>query len=158
MVSETERIETAVEALAERVAQGLGLAVYDLRFRQAGPRWKLQVFIERAGEAPATLDDCERLSRQLSHELDADDPIPHAYDLEVSTPGIERALRRRRHWERALGRRVRVRWRDETGKVRTEVLTVRALNGDSAALTGGNGEELVVPLSRVLSARLHIDW
>lgn len=150
-------VEEAVGRLVDEVVQREGLQLYDVVFRQSGPRWKLQVFVDRP-EGGILLDDCAALSRQLSRELDLADPIPHGYDLEVSSPGLERPLRRRAHWEAAIGSRVRVKWRDSAGRAKTRVATLLQLDGDEAELSAEEGEPpLRVALGSVLSARIDPD-
>ena len=149
--------EAALRELAQRVAGLQGLEVYDLVFRRSGPRWKLQVFLSRAQEA-VTLEDCERVSRQLSRELDVADPIAHAYDLEVSSPGIERPLREAWHWERSVGQLAAVRWRDAEGRTQSGVLLVEGVDGDRVRLRASSGEITELDISAVLSARIHVEW
>lgn len=147
-------IEETVQRLVGEVVEREGLLLYDIVFRQSGPRWKLQVFVDRPAGG-VMLDECAALSRQISRELDLADPIPHGYDLEVSSPGLERPLRRRAHWEAAVGARVRVKWRDDSGRAKTLVATLLQLDGDEAEL--GSPEEdapVRVALGSVLSARV----
>ncbi len=149
--------EAALLELAQRVCAPLGLEVYDIHYRRSGPRWKLQVFLYRP-TAPITLDDCEKVSRQLSRELDVVDPIAHAYDLEVSSPGLERPLRHAWHWERSLGEKANVRLRDESGRTKTIVAVIDSVEGDHARLRTDGGEMIDVDIPAVLAARIHVDW
>ena len=158
MAARKKDIEEHLVPLAEELAESLGLEVYDLVLRPSGPRWKLTVFLEGSGGA-VTLDDCTRFSRQFSRELDVLDPIPHPYDLEVSSPGMERALRRPRHFQRALGEQVSVRWRDEDGKVRSIVGTLVVFEDDRIRVRPTGTEEAVaIRLGALLGARIHVDW
>ena len=71
----------------------------------------LRIYIDAASpqsERGISLDDCERVSRAVSETLDATDPIPGHYTLEVSSPGLDRVLRTREHFERFAGERVRL--------------------------------------------------
>lgn len=150
--------EAAARDLARRVVEPLGLEVYDVVFRHSGPRSKLQVFLNRPAGA-VTLDDCERVSRQLSRELDVLDPIAHAYDLEVSSPGIERPLRERWHWERAVGEEVAVRWRDAEGRTHSTVGRLDPLGDDERVrIIDGSGDPLDIEFAAVLAARIHVTW
>ncbi len=152
------KIEEDLAPLAEELAGSLGLEVYDLVLRPSGPRWKLTVYLEEpAGRV--TLDDCARFSRQFSRELDVLDPIPHPYDLEVSSPGMERPLRRPRHFRQALGRRVSVRWRDGDGRVRSIVGTLsRAEENRIEVCRDGEETPVTIPRAALLGARIHVDW
>jgi ribosome maturation factor RimP len=76
----------------EQAAARHGLELVDVSFRQEGGAWHLRVFLDRPGGL--RLEDCETVSGELSRFLDATDPIPQRYYLEVSSPGEERPLRR----------------------------------------------------------------
>ena len=153
----SDKVEETVRRLAEDVSAACGVAVYDIVLRRSGPRWKLQVFLIRAG-GNVSLDDCERVSRQLSRELDVLDPIPAGYDLEVSSPGMERALRQPAHWSAACGSLVRIRWRSEEGGSRTALARLERFEEGRITFREGDGPEVSVPLDAVLSARVHVEW
>lgn len=150
-------VETEVAALCAKIAQAQGLELYDVVFRRSGPRWKLVVYIDRPPTG-VTLTDCEAVSRQLARELDVLDLIAHSYDLEVSSPGIERALRQVWHWERATGRAVQVKWRDPDGRSRHAVGSLASIDDGVASLVRETGETERVDLARVVSAKLHAEW
>lgn len=101
------KIEKTVEDLAAPIAAAAGLRIYDVEYKKEGPDWFLRVFLY--GETGVTLDDCETVSRALSDVLDQEDPIQDAYCLEVSSPGLERILKRPWHFETAIGEWVEVR-------------------------------------------------
>ncbi len=100
------KIESAVEALALPVAEELGLSLYDVEYKKEGADWYLRIFI--AKEDGVGIDDCESMSRRMSDLLDEHDPISDAYILEVSSPGIERVLKKDAHFEGAIGEEVEV--------------------------------------------------
>jgi len=103
--------EGEIRELAGRVAEAAGVVLYDLELGRKGPRWVLTIYIDRPGDS-VTLADCQAVSEQLGAELEAADPIPRAYTLEVSSPGLDRVLRTPEHWERSLGSRVRLSLRE----------------------------------------------
>jgi ribosome maturation factor RimP len=82
------------------------LELFEVQFRREGHGWVLRVFID--SEAGVTLEDCSRVSRELSRYLDVEDFIDHAYHLEVSSPGLERPLRSVEEFRRYCGRKARV--------------------------------------------------
>lgn len=96
-----ELLEPAVKAL------GYELVDIDLRLGRHG---LLRLYIDRRAddEGGVTLADCELVSGQVGALLDVEDPLPGAYDLEVSSPGLDRKLRTPQHFERFVGRDVRV--------------------------------------------------
>lgn len=88
--------------LARESAERFGLELFDLECRLAGRRWLVRVTLDRL-DGPVSIEDCENVSRQLSAKLDVEDIVPHAYDLEVSSPGVERPLRTLQDFERFKG-------------------------------------------------------
>jgi ribosome maturation factor RimP len=93
------------------VIGGLGYQLWELEFLPRSGGGLLRIYIDSASatsERGIGLDDCERVSRSVSETLDAADPIPGHYTLEVSSPGLDRVLRTREHFERFAGERVRL--------------------------------------------------
>ena len=97
--------------LAEPLALAAGLELVDVKYRPEGGRTVLRLLIDRPGGG-VTLDELTRMSREMSDVLDAHDVVPGRYQLECSSPGINRPLLREAHFQRALGQRVRVQTRD----------------------------------------------
>lgn len=97
------------ELLAPVVA-GLGYQLWELEYTPRSGGGLLRLYIDIRGDSPngISVDDCERVSRGVSETLDAADPIPGQYTLEVSSPGLDRVLRTREHFERFAGERVRL--------------------------------------------------
>jgi len=93
-------------ALTEPLLAQLGYELVELEFASGHGRGALRIFIDKP--TGVGLDDCERVSREVSALLDVEDPIPQAYTLEVSSPGDDRVLRTRAHFERFVGARVKV--------------------------------------------------
>ena len=87
--------------IAEPVVTDLGLKLWDVRYVKEGADWYLRVFIDKDGGVD--INDCENVSRALDEPLDENDPIPQAYTLEVSSPGLERPLVRDEHFEQFVG-------------------------------------------------------
>ena len=97
----------AVTAIAQPIAEQLGLRLWDVRFVKEGADWFLRVFIDKDGGVG--IDDCVAMSHALDKPLDEADPIEQSYCLEVSSPGTDRELTKAAHFEACLGERVRVR-------------------------------------------------
>lgn len=94
---------STVFELAEPIAKENGCEIYDLEFKKEGSDYYLRVFLDMADrEKSVSLDECEAVSRALSETLDKADPIEQAYMLEVSSPGIDRQLKTKEHFERFL--------------------------------------------------------
>ncbi|MFL5302510.1 MAG: ribosome maturation factor RimP [Anaeromyxobacteraceae bacterium] len=103
----------ATEPIAERARRVLdpivvrdGFELVDVEWGREGPAWVLRVYVDRAGGV--TIDHCQELSRTIDTVLDVEDFIEPAYQLEVSSPGVNRPLRKPEHFERFAGQRVHV--------------------------------------------------
>jgi ribosome maturation factor RimP len=105
-VGRKEEILEAVRKIAAPLAAQEGLELVDVELGGAGGRQALRLFIDKAGGV--SLDDCSSVSRSVSAALDVEDPIAGAYDLEVSSPGLDRPLRTPEHFEKFKGEKVRV--------------------------------------------------
>jgi ribosome maturation factor RimP len=109
MQAAIQAIVKQVEDLATPVVEEEGAEIWSVDFRPEAGHWVLRIAIDREGGV--TLDDLTRIHRQLSDVLDAHDPVPWRYTLEVSSPGVNRSLLRPSHYQRYVGQRVRVRTR-----------------------------------------------
>jgi ribosome maturation factor RimP len=103
----------SVRVLASRVAASYGLDIFDVQYRREGPGMVLRVQIDRPGsgataEESVSVEDCARVSRDLSAVLDVEDVLPTAYTLEVSSPGLDRPLRHADDYGRFAGRRAKL--------------------------------------------------
>ncbi len=92
--------------LLEPAAEALGYELVELEFHPQGRGGLLRIFIDRTGGV--TVDDCEKVSRQVSSVLDVEDPIPGAYTLEVSSPGLDRPLRKETDYVRFAGEQAKL--------------------------------------------------
>lgn len=110
----SERVRTTADKqrlieLLEPAVGALGYELVDIDVR-LGRHGLLRLYIDRRSDADGgvTLADCELVSQQVGALLDVEDPLPGSYDLEVSSPGLDRRLRTPAHFERFVGRDVRV--------------------------------------------------
>ncbi len=97
-----ETVESRVMELVKPILDDLGLELYEISFHPAGNRSILRIFVDRPGGG-ITLAECAQVSRELSAILDVEDPIPHSYTLEVSSPGATRRLKDERDFKRSVG-------------------------------------------------------
>lgn len=116
--------------LAEPIVRGLGYELVDLEWKREGQGWVLRVFIDRKDAAGVSLDDCADVSHQLSTTLDVADVISQAYQLEVSSPGLNRPLKKEADFRRFVGKKAKIRTRHPVGENRRnfsgEILSVEA--------------------------------
>jgi len=106
-VGRKDEILNKVREIAAPLAAQEGLELIDVELGGPGGRQILRLFIDKSGGV--SLDDCSSISRAVSAALDVEDPIQGAYDLEVSSPGLDRPLRTPEHFQKFAGKRVRVR-------------------------------------------------
>jgi ribosome maturation factor RimP len=105
-VGRKEDILEKVRSLASPLAAQEGMELVDVEFGGPSGRQTLRLFIDKPGGV--SLDDCTSISRAVSAALDVEDPIEGAYDLEVSSPGLDRPLRTPEHFQKYAGERVKV--------------------------------------------------
>lgn len=114
MPFDPSEIEEKVENLLEPLLEAKGMVLVDIQVRGIGHRGLVRIFVDRTGGV--TIGDCERLSRELSVLLDAKDLIPGPYVLEVSSPGVDRVLKKERELRWAIGKGIRIFTRDRAFK------------------------------------------
>jgi len=141
------------EALIELLEPAVSAMGYELTDIDAhlGRRGLLRLFIDREGGV--TVEDCQRVSEQVSALLDVEDPLPGSYVLEVSSPGFDRRLRKRTHFERFVGERTRVELRDALDGRRNFVGTLVGVDDDVVSLEV-DGRTWSLPLNDIAVARL----
>jgi len=100
------KVTDAVAALARPIVERTGCTLWDVEYVKEAGEWFLRVYIDREGGV--NIDDCEAVSRPLSDALDQADPIPGSYTFEVSSAGLDRALKRPEHFAACLGQTVDV--------------------------------------------------
>ncbi len=151
-MNDTVSLEDKLNALFEPLAEELGLELVSVAFKGSAGHRRLQVMADRL-EGSVTVEDCARLSREISATLDVEDSIPGAFELEVSSPGIERPLIKARDFARFAGRDVAIRFRDGEG-ARTVEGRLEGIDGHERVLVTVGTETLEVALSTIETARL----
>ena len=117
------KVEEIVEKLAEKIAEPLGIMIYDVEFKKEGSDYVMRVILDTTDDSKTvSITMCENVSRKLSDALDKSDPTNTAYMLEVTSPGLDRPLKKDEDFVRFAGREV-------------EVGLYKALNG-SKIITG----------------------
>ena len=152
MITLTEQ-EKRILGTVDPIAVRLGLEVVRLRVT-GGRRPGIQIMVDKAGGALATIDDCARLSRKLGPEFEEHDPLPEAYTLEVSTPGIDRPLTRPGDFARWIGHAVKVELaRPLEGRRRLKRI-ITGEGDDGAIVQLDDHSELVVEIHEMTKASL----
>jgi len=154
MISATETIEKIEGIVAPILGERL-LELVEIEFRPSGKRWLLRVFIDKEGGV--TIQDCEYVSRELSRILDVDDIIEHAYTLEVSSPGLTRALKKREDFVRSRGRKCRVVTGQEVKGKREFVGTIVDVTDEEVVVQEKIGV-FTIPICAIKKAHLEFDF
>lgn len=140
----------------ERIVDYEGMELVDLEFKREGRRWILRIYIDRPGGV--RLDDCADISNQVGMMLDVEDIIPHSYALEVSSPGLDRPLKRREDFERFQGKLVRIRLADAREGRKKFVGRLEGVEGEEVILNvAAEGKSYRLPLDEIQSARLEVE-
>ncbi|AIE59689.1 hypothetical protein MGA3_14731 [Bacillus methanolicus MGA3] len=98
------KVSEIVEELVTPILDENGLELVDIEYVKEGKEWFLRVFIDK--DTGVDIEECGIVSEKLSEKLDAIDPIPHNYFLEVSSPGAERPLKKEKDFEKAVGKNI----------------------------------------------------
>lgn len=138
-------------AIAEPVVTGLGYELWGIEYRPQGRGSVLRVFID--AENGIEIDDCAAVSRQLSSVLDVEDPIAGEYNLEVSSPGMDRPLFRLEHYARFAGQQVQVRLRAPFDGRRNFNGLLKGVEGDEVVLQVDDAEYLL-PIDSIDKANI----
>jgi ribosome maturation factor RimP len=156
MANLTERLKEKLLPLVKEQ----NLELVDLEFSSSGFRSILRIYVDKPGGV--TIDECVSLSRKVSDFLDMEDFMPHRYNLEVSSPGLDRPLVKREDFIRKVGEKVRVFLKepvdgklDLVGEIKkfqeeTLYLSTQSKGGES----GESEEERAVPFGKVLKAKI----
>ncbi len=156
-MDENEQTHTTLEArLAAIVAQRLETMGYELvRVAVLGrDRLTVQIMADRADGSQISVEDCEKISHDVSAAIDVDDPIPGAWTLEVSSAGIDRPLTRLKDWIRFAGHMARVESHVALDGRKRFVGIVMGADDDAARLRLENGQEVAIRHADIRRAKL----
>lgn len=143
-----------VESLILPVLKDLGLELVDIEYRREGRGWVLRIYIDKEGGI--TLDDCARVSRQAGDLIDIDDLIPNEYCLEVSSPGLDRPLKKEQDFIKYKDRRIQL-------NTFAPIDTRRNFKGiikdfrEGKLFLDAQGEPFEIPLENIAKAKLEIE-
>jgi ribosome maturation factor RimP len=149
------RVEELVYQLAEPVAAGIDLELVDVEYVRERDGWYLRIYIDK--ETGVGLDDCEKMSRAIEKILDDQDPIPHSYRLEVSSPGIERPLVRSSDFLKYKGKRVLIKTYNSIDGSKKFDGTLLGLEQDIVVIEV-SGKTVKIPIEGISKANLVFEW
>jgi len=146
-----EEVRDNLIALIEPFLEEMGFELVRLDY-VAGKHGRLQLFIDTEGGV--TIDHCEEVSRALSDLLDIHDPIPNAYSLEVSSPGLERPLTKKEHFQRFQGEKVKVKTGEVIEGSRKFSGVLQRAGNDEIEILRDDGSTVVIPYNHIDRANL----
>ena len=152
-----------IRAVAERVARDYGLEIWDIQSRRETYGQVVRVFVDRPGPAATPeesvgIEDCQRVSQEMSTILDVEDPLPFTYTLEVSSPGLDRPLRGLEDYRRFDGRRVKVVVAEPVDNQTAFDGRLRGVDGEVVLLEGAKGRVHRLPFERITRGRLEVEF
>jgi len=144
------RIEAEVEKIVEELLENTALELVAVDYVKERD-WYLRVFIDKEGGVD--LDDCQDLSRKLEELLDAQDIIKTSYILEVSSPGLDRELKKPRDFQREMGKDIDVSLFAPLDGKKVVTGPLSAYDGETI-----NVGDMAIPMDKVAKVNLHIDF
>ena len=152
-----------VTAIAARVAGTYGLDIFEVQFRRESSGMVLRVQLDRPGPSASaddsvSVDDCARVSRDLSAVLDVEEVVAVAYTLEVSSPGLDRPLRHAGDYRRFVGRRAKLVLREAIDGERFFKGRLGGVDGADVLVDGDDGRRHRVPMGVVTRAHLEVEF
>lgn len=154
-MSKGKNYETRTEELLTPIVERFGVEIYDVEYVKEGSDWYLRAYIDKPDGV--NIQDCENVSRALSDELDKEDFIEDAYILEVSSPGLGRALKKDKHLEKSLGEEVEIKTYKPIDKQKEFKGVLKAYDADSITVTIEN-EEKIFAREEIAIIRLALDF
>jgi len=149
--------QAAVEHIAEVVGVRSGLEIVEVELKGAGRNQLLRITIDKPGGVTHT--DCETVSREVGEALDADDPISGPYQLEVTSPGVERKLKKWQDWERFRGEKAKIVLKEPVGELKHfDGVIARTAEDRSITVETSGGAEVTFPFDQVDRANLKFEW
>ena len=155
-----------IRAVAERVARSYNLEIFDVQFRRESAGWVLRIFVDvpsdadhpAPADASVTVEDCERVSRDVSAILDVEETIDHRYVLEVSSPGLDRPLRDAADYRRFQGRLAKIVVSEPVDGQKHFEGRLVGLEQDAVVFETTPGKRQMIPLKLISRARLEVEF
>jgi ribosome maturation factor RimP len=138
------------------IVESFGLSLWNIVYEKEGATYFLRVYIDK--DEGVTLDDCEAVSKALDAPLDEHDIIPNSYCLEVSSPGIERALIEEWHLDYGSGKKVRVRLIRAHENTKEFVGVLKGHTNENITIEYGDCSALKIPRKNIAFIRIFYDF
>lgn len=153
-MAKTNNSEKKVEAILMPIIEEKNFELVDVEFVKEGPNWYLRIYIDKEGGI--TIDDCEAVSRALEVELDKEDLIEQAYILEVSSPGIDRPLKKESDFVKYAGEIVDIKLYKAFEGSKEYQGALKGLENNIVTITDDNGKDISFDRKDIAGVRLAV--
>lgn len=152
-------VEEKARQLAEPLCAAEGLELVDVEFLREPGGWILRLFIDKPG-GKIGVEECSLISRAMDPVLDVEDFIPHEYSLEVSSPGLNRPLKKPEHFEKAVGQKVKVKTFGPIGEPPRKNFSgvLKGIEGQEVTVEVEGAGAFRIPLRDIAKANLEFEF
>ncbi len=153
------KVTEVVEELVTPILNENSLELVDIEYVKEGKNWFLRVYIDK--DNGIDIEECGIVSERLSEKLDAIDPIPHNYFLEVSSPGAERPLKKEKDYQKAIGKNVFIKTYEPIDGEKTFEGILTDFNGETVTVEvkiKTRKKTVDIPFDKIASARLAVTF
>ena len=151
----TNNIESKVEELLREPIENLGYSLYDVEYEKQGKEFHLIIYIEK--ESGVDLLDCEKVTELINPILDKADPIKEQYFLEVSSSGVEKKLRKPKHFKSQIGNKIEVNLFTKLNNEKSFIGILKEANDDEIVIEHNN-EKIKINLNQISNAKSVFEW
>ena len=155
-MSKREDYEARFEKILLPITEEYDLEIYDVEYVKEGSDWYLRAYIDKEGGV--TIEDCEKVSRAVSEVMDKEDFIPDAYILEVSSPGLGRALKKDKHLAKSIGAEVEIKTYKPIEKQKEFSGILKEYDKESITIGQEEGTNMKFARSDIALIRLALDF
>ncbi len=151
-----QNIESKVESLIEAKVKSLGYELYDVQYIKEGKDYFLRIFIDK--QDGVDLNDCEKVNDGINDILDEADYIKEQYFLEVSSPGVERILRKDKHLEASIGKEIEVKLFKPIENKKEYIGILKEFNPETLNLEIQNENVIELERKNISQIKLKYNW
>ena len=151
-----QNIESKVESLIEAKVKSLGYELYDVQYIKEGKDYFLRIFIDKPDGID--LNDCEKVNDGINDILDEADYIKEQYFLEVSSPGVERILRKDKHLEANIGKEVEIKLFKPIDKQKEYIGILKQFNEETLKIEVQDGKDMSLERKNISLIKLKYNW
>lgn len=150
------KIEEKVEEIVTPIINNLGYEIYDVIYTKEGKDNYLRIFIDN--DQPITLDDCEKVNDGITEILDETNIIKEQYFLEISSPGVERHIRKEKHYQQSIGKEINVKVFKPINKKKEIAGILKSIDKQNIIIQQENLEEVKLEIDNISSAKRIFKW